>query len=426
MRIGIIGAGFTGLAAGYYLSKKGHNVSIFETENTPGGLAIGYKRRLWDWSLERHYHHWFTNDKSVLRLAAEIGHSVEIRRPKTSTYVEGEIYRFDSPRDVLLFPKLSVLERLRMAATLAVLRYDPFWQPLEKFNAASVLPKAMGKKTYDMIWKPLFHNKFGSHADNISLAWFWARIVKRTPFLAYPEGGFLSFAQALQKKIEKKGGKFYFDTEVTNLSVGVDPIIKFRKRKKLTVETEEFNNVIVTLPSAIFIKISPQLPDQYKDSFVKLKSLGATNLVLRLKKPFLTDGTYWLNVCDPSSPIMAVVEHTNFMDRSHYNNEHLVYLGNYLPSDHSQFIMNKEEKLKLFRPFLEKINPDYERHLLGYELFKAPFAQPIIPTNYSRYIPPHTTPFRNVFLANIEQVYPWDRGTNYAVELGKKIADIIS
>ena len=33
-----------------------------------------------------------------------------------------------------------------------------------------------------------------------------------------------------------------------------------------------------------------------------------------------------------------------------------------------------------------------------------------------------TTPLPHVYLANIEQVYPWDRGTNYAVELGEKVA----
>jgi hypothetical protein len=39
-------------------------------------------------------------------------------------------------------------------------------------------------------------------------------------------------------------------------------------------------------------------------------------------------------------------------------------------------------------------------------------------------IPSFKTPLKNVFLANMEQVYPWDRGTNYAVELGQKIARI--
>ena len=75
----------------------------------------------------------------------------------------------------------------------------------------------MGKKSFAMIWEPLFMNKFGKFADNISLAWFWARIKKRTPSLAYPKGGFLEFAKALTKQIEKNGGKFYFNTEVWTL-----------------------------------------------------------------------------------------------------------------------------------------------------------------------------------------------------------------
>ena len=88
--------------------------------------------------------------------------------------------------------------------------------------------------------------------------------------------------------------------------------------------------------------------------------------------------------------------------------------------------MDKEEKLKLFDPFLKKINPDYRKNLIGYELFKAPFAQPVIPTNYSKMIPSMITPLKNVFLANIDQVYPWDRGTSNAVKLGEKVATLVS
>lgn len=189
MRIAIIGAGFTGLSAAYFLTKEGHRVSVFERDSAPGGLALGFKQKNWKWSLEKHYHHWFTNDKFILSLASEIGHKVIIKRPKTSVFVEGKIYQLDSPKDVLLFPKLSIFERLRMGVVLAFLKYDPLWMPLEKINATKLLPMVMGKKPYKMIWEPLFKNKFGSHINDVSLAWFWARIVKRTPSLAYPEGG---------------------------------------------------------------------------------------------------------------------------------------------------------------------------------------------------------------------------------------------
>jgi protoporphyrinogen oxidase len=128
---------------------------------------------------------------------------------------------------------------------------------------------------------------------------------------------------------------------------------------------------------------------------------------------------------DLKSPILAIVEHTNFMDKKHYNNEHLIYLGNYMPQTDPRFGMSADELLKLYDPWLKKINPTYKSSIIGYRLFKAPFAQPIIPPNYSKNVPPLKTPLENVFLANIEQVYPWDRGTNYAVELGQKVSDLI-
>jgi protoporphyrinogen oxidase len=426
MKIGIIGAGFTGLAAGYSLASQQHDITIFEKDSQPGGLAIGYQEKNWDWTLEKHYHHWFTNDDHVLKLAQTIHHDVVIRRPHTNWYVNGHIYEFDSIAAALRFPPLPLIDRIRNLATLGLFRFDPFWQPLERVNADVFLPKMMGKKAYSLLWEPLFKNKFGEAAKDVSLAWFWARIKKRTQSLAYPVGGFLRFAESLTQAIEKKNGRVHFDTELTEIHEEDDKKIRvsYTDRNGET-HTERFDKVIVTLPSFLFLKITPQLPEDYRTRLRKLKGLGATNLVLRLKKPFFSDHTYWLSVADKTSPIMAIVEHTNFMDKKHYDNEHLVYLGNYVSPDHEYFSMNEETMLKRFDPFLKKINPTYQDSIIGMKLFKAPFAQPIIPVNYSKILPPMETPLKNVILANIEQVYPWDRGTNYAVELGEKAAYLV-
>lgn len=424
MKIAVIGAGFTGLSAAYQLLKEKNEVYIFEKDPEPGGLAVGYKEKKWEWSLEKHYHHWFTNDKSVLNLAKEINYEVIIKRPKTSVFVKNKIYQLDSPLTVLKFPLISLFERLRMSVMVGLLKFDPFWKPLEKYKASTILPRFMGKKPYEIIWEPLFINKFGQFANNVSLAWFWARIRKRTPSLAYPVGGFLNFANKLTDEIEKLGGKVFFKTEIIELKENGKISIKIKNENGRQRE-EVFDKVIVTLPSFLFLKISPQLPTDYKNSLGKLKGLGATNLILRLNKPFFKDNTYWLNVCDKNSPVMAIVEHTNFMDKKNYDGEYIVYLGNYKSFNDPYFSMTKEEMLKKFDAYLTKINPNYHKSIIDYQLFKAPFAQPVIPVNYSKILPSFYTPMKNVFLANIEQVYPWDRGTNYAVELGQKIAKIL-
>ncbi len=423
MKIAVIGAGFTGLACAYNLVKKGHTVVVFEKDTKPGGLAIGIEKKEWSWTLEKHYHHWFTNDTAVLSLAKEIQFPVVIKKPHTNWYIHNKIYEFDSIKAALVLPVLPVLDRIRNLATLGLLRFNPFWKPLEKVNAHTMLPRIMGKKAYTLLWEPLFKNKFGSYASDISLAWFWARIVKRTPSLAYPKGGYLTFAEALVKAIEKKGGTIKLGTEITKISEKNDVSLTINEAngKKIYV----FDKVIVTLPSFYFLTIASQLPEEYKKKLMILKGLGAINLVLRLKKPFFSNDTYWLSIADTTSPIMAIVEHTNFMDKKNYNNEHLVYLGNYLPKDHPYFFMTKEQLLKVYDQFLQKIHPGYEQDIIGTDMFAVPFAQPIIPTNYSKMIPPFKTPLKNVYLANMQQVYPWDRGTNYAVELGEKIAALV-
>lgn len=418
MKIGIIGAGFTGMSAAYKLSKKGHTVIIFEKDSSPGGLALGFNNSKWNWSLEKHYHHWFTNDKSILNLAKKINYPIITKRPKTSVYIKDKIFQLDSPLNIFTFTPLDFISRLRMGFVLGFLKLNPLWEPLEGVRASDFLPKTMGKQAYKLLWEPQLKNKFGIYANEISMAWFWARIKKRTPSLSYPEGGFLKFANHLSNEIEKKGGEFLFNTEVLKIKSNGKIIVKSNKGNF------EFDKLIVTLPSFFFVKIAPDLPNDYKESLLSLKGLGALNLVLRLKEQFLKDNTYWLSICD-ASPVMAIVEHTNFMNKKHYNKEHIVYLGNYLPLEHPYFKLDANAILKIYDKFLRKINPSYKKNILDLEIFKTPFAQPIIPINYSQILPEFKTPLPNVYLANIQQVYPWDRGTNYAVELGEKISDLI-
>src|SRR3990167_4011480 len=107
MRIGVIGAGFTGLSAGISLQKNKHQLTLFEKENSPGGLAIGFKGKNWEWSLEEHYHHIFNSDTYIQNLAKKVGHTFIFKRPNTSTLIENEILQLDSPVKLLQFSKLS-------------------------------------------------------------------------------------------------------------------------------------------------------------------------------------------------------------------------------------------------------------------------------------------------------------------------------
>ena len=154
MKIGIIGAGFGGLAAAHKLLKEGHEVIVLEAEKKPGGLALGFKEKSWKWTIEAHYHHWFTNDYDVLELAKSVGQEVVTVKPKTSTYYDGEIKQLDSPLSLLQFSKLPFYERIRTGIVLAHLKLTPFWQPLEKVKAKKIFIFNIGEKTLRAIWGP--------------------------------------------------------------------------------------------------------------------------------------------------------------------------------------------------------------------------------------------------------------------------------
>jgi protoporphyrinogen oxidase len=184
--------------------------------------------------------------------------------------------------------------------------------------------------------------------------------------------------------------------------------------------------VICTLPSSLFAEITRGLGKKYISRVKKIRGLGAVNLLLTLNNSFLKDGTYWLNINDIKYPFLVVVEHTNFISKKNYGGNFMVYVGNYVERDHPYFSKSPGELVDVFLPYLKEINPSFSRKwILNEKVFTVPFAQPIIPLNYSRKILPFETPIEGLFLCNIEQVYPWDRGTNYAVELGENISNLI-
>ncbi|MDA1316594.1 MAG: NAD(P)/FAD-dependent oxidoreductase [bacterium] len=417
MHIAIVGAGFTGLSAGFALQKQGHMVTIFEQETIPGGLAIGFQQPKWDWSLEKHYHHIFTSDTAIRALSEEIGVPFHFMRPNTSSLIDDEIIQLDSPVKLLQFHAIPFIDRVRMGAVLAYLKYIANWQKLEQFTAHDWLQKAVGKVPYGTLWEPLLKAKFGSYYKDISLAWFWARIKARTTQLGYPEGGFQHFSQKLADTVNQAGGIIHYNSIVTKIE-------KLNSSIHIThgSKTELFDRVIVTVPNGLFARMTPTLPREYIKKLTSFKGIGAVNMVLELDAPFLKDDVYWLNMCDREYPFLAVVEHTNFIPKEHYNGTHILYVGNYLSHDHPYFRMNKEDLLKEYHPYLEKLHPGYSKHVLKTHIFHAPFAQPIVTKNFSQNILPFETPLVGIYLANMQQVYPWDRGTNFAVELGQRVA----
>lgn len=416
-KIAVVGAGFTGLTAALRLALAGYQVNVLESTDMPGGLATGFRQPKWSWKLERYYHHLFVTDSAIRSLAHELNHPIIFRRPMTATYLNGEISQLDSPLSLLTFRPLSLLSRVRTGLVLAYLKMTNNWKSLEKLTAKDFLVKWAGRESWMKIWEPLFTGKFSEYSDDIAASWFWARIKKRSSSLGYPKGGFAHLAGRLAQEVIKNGGSISYSAEVTAIiRSGTKIAVRAGRIRKM------YDAVVCTLPTPAYLAITKGLPSAYVKNLQSLEGIGGLNMVLELNSSFLP-GIYWLNMNDREFPFLALVEHTNYMSPRHYHGRHIVYIGSYLDTSHSYFQMDDKELINLYVPYLKKINPLFRKSWIKHAwVFKAGFSQPIVTRNFTPKIPSLKTPLPGLFLGNIQQVYPWDRGTNYAVELGEKIA----
>ncbi len=423
MHIAVVGGGFTGLSAARTLLLLGHKVTLFEAESVLGGLAHGFREKSWDWHLEYAYHHFFTNETALLRLIEELGmkRDILILRPNTSTYIDGTVYRMDSPLSLLTFPKIPFSDRIRTGIVMAGCKVNPFWKPLENYTAEEVFRTLGGAKGWEAIWNPLLTGKFSKYADSISAAWLWARIKKRTMALGYIRGGFQTLIKSLAKDIAKKGGIIHTGIRVRSISRQ-----KYTSFFRIRTDNGIFkaDRVLLTTPSGVCARIVPDLPKKYTQALADIPHLTAQILILATPYPILRD-VYWLNINDRSFPFLAAVAHTNFVSPKYYGNTHLTYFGNYLPDDHPYLHYSKQKLLKTFLPYIQKLNPNSTFQILNSYHFVAPYAQPVHTQGYSKRAPRFKTPIDGLYLANLDSVVPWDRGTNYAVELGQTVTDVI-
>ena len=415
MQYAILGGGALGLGAAYRLTKAGHSVMLFEQETTAGGLASGFQiDGAW---LEKFYHHLFRTDTTVIKLIQELGlgDKLEWSHPRTVCLIDGNFQQLDSPLTLLKFSPLRIDERVRVAAVGALLKLtgSGFY---EGKTAEPWLRRWMGKRPYSMVFEPLFIAKFGALRDQIALPWFWARFHDRTTYLGYMRGGFQQLYDRLVERISQAGGKVLLGTRVEK----VEPIDDDRWEIQTNNGTWIADRVISTMATRLTCRLIPALPEEYRATYDWGQAYGAQCLILSLNRR-LTD-SYWINPCDTGYPFTNLVEHTNYQLPSEYGGRHLIYLGNYRSMDDPLFKMNKDEILQEFLPHLKRINSAFELEWIRESwLFQAPFAQPIVTTDYREHIPPLRTPLKGLWVANMFQVYPHDRGQNYSFELADRL-----
>jgi len=422
----IVGGGFTGLSLAFDLIRKGVKVKVLEADAEVGGLAGTFE--VGGQKLEKFYHHWFNNDQHVMDLIDDLGakDKVRLRATRTGMYYSNKFYRLSSPLDLLKFKALSFVGRVRLGLLALKARRIKDWEVLEKISASQWLRDMAGEEVYQVVWEPLLRGKFGEAAEDVSAVWMWNKLKLRggsrgskgEEQLAYFEGGFRALLDKLVDYIEEHGGQVITGSEVQKLIIS--------EQKITGVETAdcvyEADTVVLTTPLPISARLLQEhVSKKYLEKINRIKFLANICIVLELEKSL--SSTYWLNVNDPTFPFVAVIEHTNFEDVNFYGGRHIVYLSKYLPETDKLYTMSDDEAVAYSLENIKKMFPHFSSDwLLRATVWRGKYSQPIVEKNYSQMIPDHSTEIENLFINTMAQIYPEDRGTNYAIREGRSLA----
>jgi len=426
VRIAVIGAGVAGLVAAYRLTGAGHEVDVYERWPGLGGQAatldVGGGHRL-----ERYYHHLFTTDRHIASLYEELGLEIEWRPSSVAMFAHGRQWPFTTPADLLRFGPLSPVDRVRMGVAALALQRRADRAPFERVTARAWIERWMGQGPWREVWGPMLRGKFGERADEIAMVWLWSKLRlrrgedAREERLGYPAGSWERLFEALRDSIQSRGRVLIDRPAVriaTDLVVTYGAPGSFRAghdpRAFEPAGAERYDRVLATVPNDVFGQLTglPEPPIEY---------FAALCLLLELDRPFTR--FYWTNVADRELPFVGLIEHTNFLEPERYGGRRFLYVANYLEHGHELLSLDADALVDRYLPGLKRVNPAFDRSwVLNRWLHREPAAQPIVTVGYHQRIPPLKTTVPGLVLANTTQVYPEDRGTNYAVRLGDEAA----
>lgn len=426
-RVVIVGAGAGGLTVAYRLQQRGHEVTVLERGSEVGGLAAGF--RFGSTILDRFYRHLFTSDTAILRLIREMGmgDSLHWHESSVGIYYQKRHYPFSKPQHLLGFTPISWWGRLRFGLGFLRMKLQKDWRELESIRAEDYIIRTMGPEAYRVIWEPLLRSKFGASYREVSAVWFWGKIQLRggtrdetgtKEKLGYLWGGFAPLFERVAERIRQQGGRVQTKTPVERiepLSGGGFAVITDRER----IQTDA---VVCSAAPAVLKGICPVLDSHDVHALERIVYQGSIVVVLPLRKPL--DSFYWVNVNDESFPFVAVINQRRMIDDPAYDPYYPVYLSRYLSTSDPLYTMSANELVPYFtREFLRMFpEAQLDEKLPGWR-WKAAYTQPVIPCHYSQLIPPYEMSIPGLFLSCMAQIYPEDRGMNYAVDCGERLVN---
>jgi len=426
VRIGVIGGGTIGMVSAYYLSKNGHEVTVFEAKDSTGGLASSFRLGNGRF-IERFYHYYSPGDTRFLNLVGELDLTCELewRNVRQAMFIEKKLHSSTGLLDVLSLPGLSIFDKFRFLASMYFLLKKDEWEPLDRISCKDWITSNAGRNVYERLWKHLFETKFDRYADETPVSWLWSRslrlaksrknVLGRETYGYFRDSSKVLFDR-LETNIVSRNGKILLNTRVEN-------IISGKGKTKIVAGSGreyEFDRVLATVPMPEIRRIAPDVFGQLSGKLRNREYDAVKMLVVELKERF--SEYFILNICDTDVPFPAIIEFSNLKPKEEINNRNMIYIPNYMPLSSGLYSMNADELLSHYMPHLKKMKKGFDAdQIADHYVFNDDFVEPYPFLGYCDHIPEFAEPVNGVYLANMSQVHPWinilEHGISYAERL---------
>lgn len=430
LHVAVLGGGLAGLVAALDLSQAGHQVTVFEKYPSFGGLAGAFQLR-GQW-LERFYHHVFATDLDLLDLVDRLGLQDRLvwNTDENGSWYKGRFYSFAPNWKLLLFSALSPWSRFKLAFWSKWVSMQKDWRAYDSVTAHRWIVDHMGLQVWQVMWEPLFKAKFGAHAEQVSMTWFYGRLHSRfgpakkgAPVgkLGYLMGSTQALVDELLKRLKANGVQLKPSEPVLEVLVADGKVTGVRSKGGVTA----CDAALGTCATPEFLKSAGSvLPEGLRQDLEKFKYHGSVIAVLELDRSIAQ--AYWTSVLDTSSPFLAIIEHTRMIGPQHYGGAHVMYLARYLDTADAFFRAPDAEVLNTYYTHLKRVLPAFDPAMVQKaHVMRADYTQPIVTPGYGARVPGHRLPVKGLYLANMTQIFPEDRGMSYSVGLGIKAAALI-
>jgi protoporphyrinogen oxidase len=410
MRVGIIGGGMLGLSLAYYLAREGNQVTVLEGKSHAGGLLETVD--VGGTAIDKYYHCILGGDVDLLELVGELGLADQVRfkSARQGFYRDGKLYPMASGKDLLCFPPLSLVERIRLGMTiLGAFRIND-WAALEETGVEDWLVGLGGRGAFEKVWKPLLKAKFDANYDRTPATYIWSRI-KRTSSakaaagrggqLGYFVGSYRILIDRLVAAIEAAGSSVRVNTRVGEITVddrGVTGVA-------VGNENLSFDAVVATTPLPILAGLVPESQREKLALPPTTEFLGVICGLLLLDRslsPYFT-----LNIADEDIPFTGVIETTNVIAPEHVGGHHLVYVPKYVTRSSPYNELDDDDLRARYVQYLGRMLPAFKESTVRHAfVFRERFVEPLHQIGRARPSVPMTTPVNGLYIVNNGQIYP--------------------